>query len=280
VLRDNMCLSSCGWLYKEGKPLKDITCPCGLGYWDIFKERFVSGDQIRDGARSKDEYEAEVKATLKEGEFESRLREQWIRHFFRCPTKLALDQKAIQEGTGDTSSRLKAEAELEEIARGDFKSRGRSRSIHERRRGLIKHEEGPSRYRAASQGTSHDQRSRTIALTPNDSTLPATVGGDNRHVPRSDDYALFDKYRPTESVTSGYDEESSAWSVASQGPSDRLLQYFLPGEGIRQDVLEHHASSWKNTFGTGATVQPYTNAVSISLTSDHVRRHIDTLLGW
>ena len=247
-----MCQSSCGWLYKEGKPLKDITCPCGLGYWDVFKERFVSGDQIREGARSKDEYEAEVKATLEEGEFESRLREQWIRHFFKCPTKLDQDQKAIREGTGDTSSRLKAEAELEEIARGDFKSRGRSRSIHERRRGLIQHGEGTSRYRATSQRTSHDQSSRTIAPTPDDSTLPATAG---------DDYKLFDRHRPTESIVSGYDEESSARGVASQGPNNQPLQYYLPGEDIRQDVLEHHASSRKNTFGTGATVQPCTVSI-------------------
>jgi hypothetical protein len=262
VLRDNMCQSSCGWLYKEGKPLKDITCPCGLGYWDVFKDRFVSGDQIREGARSKDEYEAEVKATLEEGEFESKLREQWIRHFFSCPKKLALDQEAIREGRGDTSSRLKAEAELEEIARGDFKSRGRSRPIHEQRRGLIQHGEGTSRYRATSQGTSHDQSSRTIAPTPDDSTLPATAGGGIRHASRSDDYALFDRHRPTESVASGCDEESSARGIASQGPNNRPLQYYLPGEGIRQDVLEHHASR-KNTFGTGATVQSCTNAVSI-----------------
>jgi hypothetical protein len=249
-----MCQSSCGMLYKEGIPLKDITCPCGLGYWDVFKERFVSGDQIREGARSKDEYEAEVKATLKEGEFESRLRGQWIRHFFGCPKKLALDQKAIREGTGDTSSRLKAEAELEEIARGDFKSRGRSRSIHERRHGLIQHEEGTSRHRATSQGTSHGQTSRTIASMPDDSTLPATAGGDTKHSSRPDDYTLFDRHRPTESVASGWDEESSARGVASQGPN-RPIQYYLPGEGIRHDVLEHHASSRENTFGAGATVQ-------------------------
>ena len=262
-----MCQSSCGWLYKEGKPLKDITCPCGLGYWDIFQERFVDGDQIREGARSRNEYEAEVKTSMKKGEFESRLREQWIRHFFRCPTKLALDEKAIREGTGDTSSRLKAEAELDEIARGDFKSRGRSHSIHERQRGQIQHEEGASRYRATSQGTPRDGSSRTVAAAPDESTLPATTGDDIRHAARSDDYTLFGRHRPASSVSSslasGYDEEPSARGRASQSSSTGPLQYFLPGEGIRQDVLEHHTSSRKNTFGTGATVQSYTNAVSI-----------------
>src|SRR3954454_6415309 len=31
-----MCMSSCGMLYTDGIRLKEITCPCGLGYWDIF----------------------------------------------------------------------------------------------------------------------------------------------------------------------------------------------------------------------------------------------------
>ena len=157
-----MCLSSCGMLYKA-KPLKDITCPCGLGYWDIFQESFVTGDQVREGAPPRHQYEAKVKAKLKEGELDSRLREQWIRHFFKCKTKLALDEEALRNGTGDPSSRLLAQAELEEIARGDFRSRG----------------------------------------------------------------------------------------------STGLTEYYLPGEGIRQDVLEHHCRD-KNTFGSGATVRPVT----------------------
>jgi hypothetical protein len=255
-----MCSSSCGLLYKEGKPLKEITCPCGLGYWDIFRERFVSGDQIREGEPPRHEYEAKVRAKLKQGEFEARLREQWINHFFSCPTKLAQDEKAIREGTGDTSSRRKAEAELREIARGDFKSRGRSLSVHEGPRRQLQGDEGEWRDRATSPATSSERSFRDTASLSDVSTPLTTTGTDARHTTGSDFYTLFDRHRPAESVASGYDQDASTVGVRTPGPSTALGRFFLPGDGIRQDVLEHHRRS--NTFGTGATVQSYTSSVS------------------
>jgi hypothetical protein len=256
-----MCSSSCGMLYQEGKPLKEITCPCGLGYWDIFRERFVSGDQIREGEPSRREYEAKVRAKLKEPEFEARLRQQWIHHFLSCPTKLALDEKAIREGTGDTSSRRKAEAELREIARGDFKSRGGSQSIHERPRGQFRGNEGEWRHRATSQETSRERSSWDAASLPDVSTLPTTTGSEARHAAGSDVYTLFDRHRPAENIVSSYDKGASTVDVRSQGRSTASDRFFLPSDGIRPDVLEHHRKN--NIFGTGATFRPYTNSVSL-----------------
>jgi hypothetical protein len=240
-------------LYKEGKPLKEITCPCGLGYWDIFQERFVSGDQIREGAPSRREYETKVKVNLKEGEFEARLREQWIHHFLSCKTKLAIDERAIREGRGDTSSRQKAEAELKEIARGDFKSRGRSQSVHERPLGPVQYDEGESRHRATSQATSREHSSWAAALRPNDSRLPTVAPSDTGQGTRSNIYTLFDRDRPADSVASRYEDDSSTWGARVRGPSTASPQYFLPNDGIREDVLDHHCR--RNAFGAGATFQ-------------------------
>ena len=249
-----MCLSSCGLLYEEGKPLKEITCPCGLGYWDIFRERFISGDQIRRGELSRGEYEAKVRANLREGEFEATLRKQWIDHFFNCPTKLALDEKAIREGRGDTSSRRKAEAELREIARGDFKSRGKSLSRYEEVRRQAPIDEVEWRDRATSQAPSRDSNTRDERLQPDISTPPTTTGTDDRHAVGSDFYTSFDRHRPADSASSDYDKDAANTGIRPQS------QFFLPGDGIRPDVLEHYRRI--NKFGTDATAQPYTNSVS------------------
>jgi hypothetical protein len=56
-------------LYKDGMKLKDVTCPCKTGYWDIFREAFIPGDQVREGrAPSRAVYEARVKADLSDQE--------------------------------------------------------------------------------------------------------------------------------------------------------------------------------------------------------------------
>jgi hypothetical protein len=255
-----MCLSSCGLLYEEGKPLEDITCPCGLGYWDIFRERFVSGDQIRRGELSQREYEAMVRANLKEDEFKARLRKQWIDHFFSCPKKLALDKQAIREGRGDTSSRRKAEAELREIARGDFKSRGKSLLIYEETRRQAQVDEGEWRDRERSQTTPRERNLRDVGSLPDVSTPPTTTGTGDGLTAGSDFYRLFDRHRPTESVASGYDRDEVIVGMRPQGPGRAPDRFFLPGDGIRPDVVEHYCRI--NKFGSGATVQPYTSSVS------------------
>lgn len=264
-----MCLSSCGLLYEEGKPLEEITCPCGLGYWDIFRERFVSGDQIRRGELSRREYEAKVRATLDEDEFVATLRKQWIDHFFSCPTKLALDNRAIQEGRGDTSSRRKAEAELREIARGDFKSRGKSLSNYEETRRPARVDAGEWRDRATLQATSRERNTRDVGSLPDVSTSPTRTGTDDRRAPGSDFYTLFERQRPAESVGSDYDKDAPIVGMRPQGPIMASDRFFLPGDGIRPDVLDHYRRN--NRFGTDATVQPYTRPVSLFPISGYLR---------
>lgn len=111
-------------LYEEGMELKDVTCPCGCGYWDVFSEAFISGDQVRDGKESsRAAYEAKVKATLSPQEYEARLRRQFIEHFLDCEYKRKLDES---DPANDGSTRRRAEAEVREIDDGDFTSRGRT----------------------------------------------------------------------------------------------------------------------------------------------------------
>ena len=113
-------------LYEEGMELRDVTCPCGCGYWDAFSEAFVSGDQIRHGkAPPRTDYEARVKAKTNPEEYEAMLRKQFIKHFLDCDKKRKLDES---DPSNDGSTRRRAEAELREISNGDFRSRGRTAS--------------------------------------------------------------------------------------------------------------------------------------------------------
>ena len=131
-----MCVTACFQLYEPGKPLQEITCPCGHGYWDIFSETFVTGDRVRDGhAPSKREYEAKVMDRMSPDEYEAKLREQWIRHFGSCPTHRATGRTAAQQGQRNRDCSSRAQTELEQIRRGDFVSKGRTNVISDPRHG-------------------------------------------------------------------------------------------------------------------------------------------------
>jgi len=59
-------------------------------------------------------------------EYVAIIRRQWIKHFLDCETKEEMDRAATLQGTNDGSTLRRAERELEEISRGDYRSRGRS----------------------------------------------------------------------------------------------------------------------------------------------------------
>ena len=107
--------------------LKKVTCPCGRGFWNVFDEVFVPGDRAaQPGAKSRREYEAQVKSELKADRYEAMLREQFIRHFLKCETGRAVEAKEAQAGRSNTLAKRLGQAELEEIKRRDFSSHGSS----------------------------------------------------------------------------------------------------------------------------------------------------------
>lgn len=125
-----MCVSGCGLLYRPEMSLKEITCPCGRGYWDLFQARFVSGDQIRAGeAPPREDYEAQVKKEFKDADqYEAQMRAQYITHFLDCDVKHGRDEELRKAGHTDRSTYHRSIVEIQEILRGDFRSRGSSAS--------------------------------------------------------------------------------------------------------------------------------------------------------
>jgi hypothetical protein len=157
-----MCVTACFQLYEPGKPLQEITCPCGHGYWDAFSETFVTGDRVRDGhAPSKQEYEAKLKDRLSPDEYEAKLREQWIRHFRSCPTHLRTGRAAAQQGRRNRDCSGRAQTELEQIQRGDFVSKGRTNAISD-----------PRRESAATVWPEDQDRSTPRYVRPEDASSP------------------------------------------------------------------------------------------------------------
>lgn len=157
-----MCVTACFQLYEPGKPLQEITCPCGHGYWDIFSETFVTGDRVRAGhAPSKQEYEAKLKDRLSPDEYEAKLREQWIRHFGSCSTHLRTGRVAAQQGRRNRDCSSRAQTELEQIRRGDFVSKGRTNVISD-----------PRRESAATVWPEDQDRSTPRYVRPEDASSP------------------------------------------------------------------------------------------------------------
>jgi hypothetical protein len=53
--------SRCLHCFVEGQPKKKWTCPCGEGYWDAVKQKFIKGSHVRTGtAGSREDYEAHL----------------------------------------------------------------------------------------------------------------------------------------------------------------------------------------------------------------------------
>lgn len=240
-----MCSSSCGFLYKPGQPLQEVTCPCGRGYWDVWKVAFVTGDMIRSGhAPPKEEHVAEVKKKLSPERYEAEIRLQYIRHFLDCAIKRALDDKVTDEGNNDGTSLHRAIAEWSEITNGDYKSKGTSQQFDVRRlqdmwsklSGSPKTDKDirPLLLRAAAE---EKREVGAFKSPPAQSTRTSQVAG-GPHSPYSDQPSPLPVDR----------------NVRSAG-----TPYFVPGEDLRYDVLSRHCD--KGTFGLGATVRPYAREV-------------------
>lgn len=227
--------------------LDEVTCPCGLGYWNVWKAAFVSGDEIRAGqAPPKEEYVAKVRAELSHEEYEAYIRQQYIRHFLGCKVKRSRDDQVTREGRNDGSSLRRAITEWWEFTGGDFRSRGTSHHYDANRL-----REMWSRLRG-SPVTNNDIRP---LLSPQMSTVDDQEA-DNRH------RALAHRTMPTQATSTRH---SSTSVQSSQIQVDTRAEgfyrkYFISGEkGIRQDVLAYRCE--EGMFGRGATVESYTRPV-------------------
>lgn len=180
-----MCGAGCGILYEPGVPLEEISCPCGHGYWDVFQERFVSGDQIRaEEAPSKADYEKLVRQSFSPEEYIARMRAQYITHLNSCETKKAKEEDIRQKGgTVDTSTAERSARELGEIERGDFTSRGLSggdRSISTSERAEQEETQKPTSARDAPSSSTRPQLpmggAATAAFSDDLPSLSVVVG--------------------------------------------------------------------------------------------------------
>jgi len=155
-----MCISStCGLLWQAGVTAQQLSCRCGYGYWDMFQERYVphSGWKIDNDGRAlplKDE-EKNTRSKVKPSEFESCMRAQFIIHCLSCTIKRKLDD-ADENTQFDESQLARGFAELLEISRGDFESRGSSAFTQTLQTSLWSHARSESNpHPIAKQASSH-----------------------------------------------------------------------------------------------------------------------------
>jgi hypothetical protein len=238
-----MCVSSCGGIFTDDVQLDKVTCPCGRGYWDIWRAAFVSGDEIRaKKAPPKEEYVARVKANFSPEEYEATIKQQYICHFLDCKEKRVLDDKATREGSNDGSTLRRALTYTWEFERRDFKSNGTSQNFDTNMLKKIW-----SRLRG-SPVTDDDIRA----------LLPQRLSTDARRVDTHDrTSALLTTSGQAARQSSNSDQTSDL--ATSTGTESSHRSYFLPSKDIRQDVLDHHCK--RGTFGQGATAQPHKHEV-------------------
>jgi hypothetical protein len=252
-----MCTSSCGGLFAPGVKLDKVTCPCGRGYWDVFRAVFITGDMIRDGiAPSREQYEAKIQAELLSEIYEATIREQdearikaklpsniyeakirhgFIRHFLSCTLKRALDDEVTKAGKNDGSSLRRAITEWLEYEKGDFGSKGTSgwfdaktlKDIWARLSGSPKTDND---IRPLLQQTSTDDRPKSESYSrPPAHATKSSQGPTGRHGPSAD-------RRSSLPVSAG---------------ARTLGDYILAEKDLRADVLSSHCE--KGTFGRAAT---------------------------
>lgn len=131
-----MCLTAaCGIFWQKDVPLQKLSCPCGHQYWDFFQERFVNNGRDRrfdtnGRALPTKIQEAEVKANMSPEAFEASIRAQFIVHCLGCGIRRRIDDGEAEAGF-DNPSFLRAMAELQEIANGNYTSRGRATTFQE-----------------------------------------------------------------------------------------------------------------------------------------------------
>jgi len=280
-----MCGSGCGLLYKQGVPLEEVTCPCGHGYWDVFQERFVDGDQIRKGkAPPREKYEAKVKRELSTEEYTVKIRHQWIVHFLDCEIKRKLDKEAKQEGKNDGSTLIRAMTELWEMSQGDYRSRGTTHMP-----GTLMTFQHAARFDTPQVSARMEPDKLSTGLetqkmpeymissqayrasrgsTEKEYTHPSSVG-----VPAMTYATSRTESRPRETLTSldseAISEAQSRAMQAAKLPKEhsdvkrpRAPKIFIKGEGIAWEILKHHQK--EGTFGNWTSVERH-EMVGISL---------------
>ena len=271
-----MCYSSCFLLYAPDVPLEEITCPCGMGYWDVFTASFIDGNQIRSGkAISREKYQAKIRSKFSAEEYEARIRHQWIVHFLDCEIKRRLDDQATTDGRNDGSTLRRAATELFEISQGDFTSRGKSKLPARTSSQMPPKDDNQPSSKVGSISASarrssdrfvtpplHPETTNTLSYTPtfisyptyeDPSRLPATYNSDRSTIPSS----LLDTTDPhlapssvTSSVTSHPMSEAQSRSSGQHIHTERrssVEKVFIPCEGISWEIIKHHQA--KETFG-------------------------------
>lgn len=237
-----MCVSSCGGIFTDGVRLEKVTCPCGHGYWDIWKAAFVSGDEIRaKKAPPKEEYVARVERAFSPEEYEAKIMQQYVCHFLECKKKRALDDKATREGKNDGSTLRPALTFLWEYDRRDFKSKGTSQHLDTNTLKATW-----SRLRGSSV-TEDDIR----PLLPQKSFTVDTKDAGGRDMTS----APLTTFSQVTIARHSSISDQTPRSAAAAGTEGSYRNYFIPQQAIRQDVLDHHCK--KGTFGQGAVAQPH-----------------------
>jgi hypothetical protein len=231
--------------------LDQVKCPCGHGYWDVWRAAFVTGDMVRNGsAPPKEDYVARVQANLSKTKYEAKIRRQYIEHFLGCEIKRADDDKVTREGKNDGSSLRRAITEWWEYESGDYGSKGTSKVFDAKTlKKMWSQLSGTSKTDddirpLLLHRTSTDDRQQSEISRP--SVPPTASSGDisQRHIPITE-------------------QPSSPSTGAGRGVGKVNPAYFVPGEGLRHDVLKHHCE--RGMFGSSATVQPHTNKVLLGI---------------
>ena len=256
-------------LYEVGVNLKDLTCPCGCGFWDCFEKAFVTGDQVRHGkGASRAAHEARVRAEFSPEEYKARLREQFIVHFLKCEKQ---KQTAANSVKGASTVR-RASAELSEIRKGDFTSQGRTVSQNAtatttrptddaRLPAFDRHVVVPS-FPSLSSSRHRDGAAQTTR-NPRDEArdfLRQRLAIQQRSVTSEQLEVLVSQYMARSEPEEGPVIDTGASKTKRK---TTLITQFLPSEGIELSPLKQWLN---NNIGSSATARPYTHKVVIVFT--------------
>ena len=210
-------------------PLKNVSCPCGTGYWNIFREEFINGERVRNGEEDKRSvYEAKTNILGAE-EVEARLRDQFVEHFSLCPNTASFNMDDLaQENGGYAVQRAIA----------DWKEhRGRSQSLGPVRNAKLSSTNDARRPVSTRPGQRRDEFREQAREDPRD----------ERKRTNREDYR--DEFRSSREDTIGKARET----LDRRDSSGRsLVPAFVPCGGIEEQVITEDIKTY---LGPGATVK-------------------------